>query len=42
MTQYKELNYREIDMDQVKQIMKEDFVFFPEALDNVFCGKCGE
>lgn len=40
MKEYKELNYREIDIDQVKQIMGKDFKFFPKVLANVFCGNC--
>ena len=40
MREYKELKYREINIDQVKEIMGKDFKFFPKVLDNVFCGKC--
>ena len=40
MTKYKKSNYREINLDQVKQIMQEDFKHFPEVLDNVFCSNC--
>ena len=31
---------QEISHEQLKEILREDMVHFPEILDNVFCGNC--